>query len=59
MDDYNKIDVTELFHTYETDFEKYMGDSETAIRKVSGMATVNPNNKTVLTMIDQADEVLK
>lgn len=59
MEDYSKIDVTEMFHTYETDFGKCMGSAEDVIRKANGMATVNPNNKTVYNVISEADEMLK
>lgn len=45
------MDVTELFHTYEIDFNKSIGEAEDVIRQINGLNVVNPNNKTVSSFI--------
>ncbi len=58
MENYNKIDVTELFHTYGNDFQKNMNDAEETISRLKSLSAVNPNNKTVFAITDDADELL-
>ena len=58
MSDYNKIDVSELFHTYGTDFQRFMNEAESLVHKFKSLSTINPNNKTVYSVGDEADELL-
>jgi len=59
MEDYSKLDVSELFHTYETEFKSSIKEAEKTIHKLKGLAVVNPENKICKDVQAQADKSLE
>ena len=59
MENYNKLEVSEMFQTYENDYNISIKEAENYIRNAKNIASLNPGNREIETMNNKSDEVLR